>query len=343
MLSVTDYLASQRPGIERMTDHIECPCSVCSQEVNDTDRTIECDLCEKWCHQTCPGGKKNKKNFSDDLFDLVSRNTGNIAYFCPICQASKKTVFKMFRDFAGFKSEMRKEVDALQKNFHELQNSQLEDLKHEIAELKGAVLAQSPPDSHAHQNAQTQSHRPPMQSFDIQNEVHELFEMEKKKNNCVIVGFPENDRKLIRCAPDSDFVNEVCTKLDIEKSVLDVFRDGRVRENMENGREYSRIMKVKFADNAAKTVFLRNFHKYRPSDARFYVRHDQTARQREQDRALRKVLFDLRNQYKDLDICIVIRDGVIINKATGRKFLPPPETRRPAGDVNAGDAVNNEQ
>ena len=89
-------------------------------------------------------------------------------------------------------------------------------------------------------------------------------------------------------------------------------------------------MKVKFADNASKIVFLRNFHKFRPRDSMTYVRHDWTARQRAHDRALRNVLYDLRRKYTD--VSIVIRDGVIIDKGTGRRFVPPPfPCPRPAG------------
>ena len=35
--------------------NIECPCSICKNEVKQDDKSVQCDLCNKWNHIECVG------------------------------------------------------------------------------------------------------------------------------------------------------------------------------------------------------------------------------------------------------------------------------------------------
>ena len=127
--------------------------------------------------------------------------------------------------------------------------------------------------------------------MNIQDEIREDLEKEKKKHNVVLIGVPENNKEQIRCEADRNRVLEICQKLKMPNDrVLDIFRDGMVRQTDLNGREYSRITKVVFASFSDKMQFLKGYKSCLGSDDRGYARHDLTLRQRQEENVLRAEL-----------------------------------------------------
>jgi hypothetical protein len=227
------------------------------------------------------------------VFLAIKENSG-LAYLCPTCEGSKTKVFALYRDFDSFKSELRKEFDDLKASLLSGQTAA------PLANTAGAGAVQP--------------------NVDIQAEVKEALDKEKKRLNAVIVGLPENDLGKVRCSGDEKFVKDICGTLKIAQSdVLDVFRDGKIKES-EGGRQFCRVIKVKFDSWASKLSFLKGFKRCVPSGVKAYVRHDLTFREREEERALKGRLAQYREQFKDAEI--VINRGRIVYKGSKEVFSP---------------------
>lgn len=160
--------------------------------------------------------------------------------------------------------------------------------------------------------------------LDIQAEIHEALEREKKRNNVVIVGHIESDKSVVRCEDDKNFVKNVCGTIGLNVDCIqDVFRDGKLRPDPDpvNGKYFSRIMKVKFENLGSKMDFLKGFRANRPTGSKAYARHDQTHQERLADKALQAKLHSLRDAYPDADL--MIYRGKICNRADKSIFVPP--------------------
>lgn len=95
--------------------------------------------------------------------------------------------------------------------------------------------------------------------------------------------------------------------------IIDVFRNGEVKDSTVDGLPYARIVKVKFCSLSAKLTYMKKFRECKPADekyAKVYVRPDLTFRERVVDKALRDNLFAQRNLNPDSDL--IIRRGKIV-------------------------------
>jgi hypothetical protein len=193
-----------------------------------------------------------------------------------------------YRAFEEYKAEVKVSLDHLQSQISELQRSQ---------------------------------RQPSASPVDIQDEIREAMEREKKRFNVVVVGYPESDTAQIRCAGDKGFVEGICDKINVAKeAVEDVFRDGRVKQ-AEEGRHFARIIKVKFSSWSDKVKFMSNFNRAKPAGSRFYARPDLTYRQRMADNAMREKVKALKGANPGLDI--MIYRGDIVYRATKLPYKEP--------------------
>ena len=129
----------------------------------------------------------------------------------------------------------------------------------------------------------------------------EMWEKREKKNNLVVVGFPEREvSEMEQDRSHLDAVKNVCKELDIpEDSVISTFGDGK----KVSGR--SRIMKVCFKERPVSarrlmltrgTAILRELPNVSNLQRKPYIRIDMTFKERELDRKLQDDLRAKRNQ-----------------------------------------------
>lgn len=285
--STTTASASSATRKTSQTKQHSESCVVCALQVKASESAVQCDLCQKWCHASCPGGKQN---ISTELYKLL--DAAGVCYLCPKCESKKDDVFDSFRHLEEFKKQVDVNLASLQKQMDDVKAS----MQNQIDDLKSKGVQSSPAGAPS----------------DLQSEIKEALDREKKKNFAVIVGLPESDAQAVRSAGDKDFVLKMAHDIGIDATeVEDVFRDGRSRPD-DGNRQYVRIVKIKFKESRSKLNFLKGFARAKDAGLRAYVRHDLTFRQRQEDKALKAELHEKRKQYPNDDL--VIRDGKIISR-----------------------------
>lgn len=149
----------------------------------------------------------------------------------------------------------------------------------------------------------------------LEREVAIAVERENKTLNLVILSHQEPANLGVRNLSDRSFIDS-CDCCEVDKGdILDVFRDGAMRGFIA-GHPYSGIIKIKFANRPSKLKFRRT---KRDSTSLTYVRHDMTARQREQEKALRAELVRQRQENSNADL--VIRNEEIIARPVDHNTL----------------------
>lgn len=147
--------------------------------------------------------------------------------------------------------------------------------------------------------------------------VKEDAEKREKKNNLVVVGFPDVEKdEPSQNVFDKAEMGKICEKLDIPKdSIVSTFREGRTAGN--------RILKVCFADRrvserrmflARATGLIREHDNCKGKKFRPFVRPDMTASERERDYKLRQ---ELRTRRENGELDLIIRNGNIVARPGG--------------------------
>lgn len=117
----------------------------------------------------------------------------------------------------------------------------------------------------------------------------------------------------------------ICDKVGVKREeIVDIFRNGLVKDKTADGKEYSRIVKLKFSSLAAKLIYMKKFRAEKPDDEEYsgtYVRPDLTFRERTADRALRDLLFAQRELNPTADL--IIKRGKIVPRGTTPSSTTP--------------------
>lgn len=271
---------------------VDCECVVCQAIVKSGQDALECTMCQKWCHRYCPTTKQT--NIRDAIYDAHCDQEEDQPWFCPVCKPLLPTVLAAFKDLTAFKIEMEDKMAVFQ--------AQIDELK-KAAAPPAAVHAPVHPSS----------------PINLQDEIHEVLEKERKKLNLVVVGLPETDKKATRSDADKEFVMGVGDAAGVRREdIVDIFRNGLAKEEKTpGGLDYARITKVKFVSLSSKLTFMKKFKGAKPDDDAYsgtYVRPDLTFRERQVDKALRDKLFAQRELDPDADL--IIRRGSIVPRGT---------------------------
>lgn len=188
----TAKVANKTPSVSDVS------CVVCLDEVKEGQDGLECSMCQKWCHRQCPSTKRT--NVRDALYLAHSDADDDQPWFCPVCKPLLPTVLATYREFQAHKLEMDNKMVSIQ--------AQIDDLK------KGAVTRPVATSSIL-----------PGTSVDIQAEIQEVFEKEKKKLSLVVVGLPEEDKSTLRSDADREFLLGMCGRLGFSKKTLLTFSE----------------------------------------------------------------------------------------------------------------------
>ena len=171
------------------TNAADAPCVMCSDAVKADQVRLECDICNKWCHQVCSKG--NYVNFGDSIVAAVEGDDGaSICWFCPKCKMHKETIIAAMRDIGTFKLSFESRLSA----------------------IEVALKADKPP-------SVVQTPGGVSQEL-LQSEISEALERESKKLNLVVVGLPESDKTNQRCDADKVFVKKVAEGLEIGNGTI---------------------------------------------------------------------------------------------------------------------------
>lgn len=273
-------------------------CDQCYCGSEDHSAMIKCTHCEKWIHYECTGLSVS------DISACINELPG--CYACKICYpsltvqqvADYRTKSKSGRLFAFGSGQGGNPASQVQ---HFLNDDQFK-----------AMLAQISKDTIE------------IATKTAMEVVQEFWEKKEKKNNLVVVGFPDKkDSEKEQNAHDRKVVSDICENLGVDpKSVVSTFREGRVPGK--------RIMKVCFGDRqvserrtflAKASDLIRALPECKSQHFRAFVRPDLTAKQREADYQLRG---ELKRRRDSGEQNLVIRNGrIIVKPGTGGGFLNP--------------------
>lgn len=267
-------------------------CKTCRTAVTASQKGVECEVCKTWYHIQC-----QKLSVTD--YNALQRGIPGCCWFCSNCKSDDFVL--SLRESNSLKDQVAALTAVVAQN-----QEAVTKLTETINLLLNNSAAATPPTNGP---------------SDIQSEISEGIERDRKKLNLVIVGLPETDTASIRPNGDRQFVDSLATGLSLPTDhITDVFRDGMVKTSDDPARPYSRILKVKFGNMTSRIQFLKNFRQSKPPDTKFrgtYVRPDLTARQRAADKILKDELRHRREAEPEADL--IIRRG---------KIIPRPRTSR---------------
>lgn len=282
-----------------------------------------CDGCEKFFGQIITNfqdmiGKQTKieeqcKSFESGINKIVQEFTDFKESIGKRVEELKGTTYKEF-------AEMKVQVKKLEKDVNNdstapgMVEGELGELKEQLGELKikySEVLKIGLQESSGTTNLIHTT-----QSMNIQGEVNEKFEREKRKNNLVIFGIAETgDMEVTK-----ERVKNIINIMEIEQDKVKYF--GRVGRNTNGGK--TRVVRIVCEDQETKRKILKGANKLRTVEGydRIYISLDLTKEQQAQDKKLRDKLKDIRVQYKEAKIS---NGAIVLFEDGNKKVLHPTQ------------------
>ena len=68
------------------TRNIKWPCVICNRPVQNNQKALECDACQKWCHLNCDG----RVTLSEYEFYENNQNNPEVQWHCLYCTLKEK-------------------------------------------------------------------------------------------------------------------------------------------------------------------------------------------------------------------------------------------------------------
>ena len=169
------------------------PCMKCAKHVKTSEKAVQCQLCELWIHQVCPGKDKAEEcEVNDEMYkslNLQKTLTGCAYWVCASCASFgarfEKRVNQLARSMTAAEGRLEKHDKAI------------EQLQDDVKKLQTAAkdeAAMAKPDA--------------MKETVTGAVFKEIREREAKRHNIVIHGLPEAPSAIIsNCSIDSSAVS----------------------------------------------------------------------------------------------------------------------------------------
>jgi PHD-finger len=230
-------------------------CKVCLKGVGKKDKSIYCDFCKMWLHQTC-------SKLDDSSFDVLSKS--DQMYFCFTCLP------------------LAKHVIGIEKRIDEAE-ARLKTLEERVQKLESAPTIRPQPLMSIPCAAPTVT----TSTFSDRDEMRDELERESKRKNAVLFGLEQ-----VSSRNDTDVVKQLISDADVEglspDDIVTVFRDGPLYEDK------PRFCKVYCTSIDAKARFIEFINNCRKSETDGFVnlraRPDLSFLQRKRARELRAEL-----------------------------------------------------
>ena len=307
-------------------------CGVCNVVVVENEKAMQCDLCNRWNHNTC-------SSMPDDLYKALrkhdNKNTG-VKWFCKTCEmhfGKLRLEMKAVAERQGIVElkqvtmeaglvEVRREVVELKKEFKEFvkatqQSAESDSIKvvDKIEEIKGEITGMKKSYSEILSSgigaeASLGSLNVPVRNIKV--EVSEVMEREKRKNNLVIFGIEETHDEMAT----REKVNAIINVVGLEESKIKYF--GRVGRIVVGAKP--RLVRVVCEDADTKRRFLKAANKLKTTEnyANIYIAVDLTRVQQAQDKVLRDKLREFKDVHKEAKIN---NSEIVVFEEGNRKVL----------------------
>ena len=343
--------ANKKGGKGQAKDKVDI-CETCSEKVEDGQKGILCDLCEKWFHAKC-------EDIEDREYEILTKqDKGNIHWYCTHCNEKSVDIFKLINalqervkkteteleNLRWDTGKMKREASAIHTRIEEGLKKLDEDLKKteedwlekdENMEKKLINKVKEVVDEQADlQNQKVKELKKEIKQTDgkidglvkIKMEEQEKEQQDKsaRRANVVVFGVEESEEVETegRIAFDKGAMKEIlqsarCGDLEIKQ----IIRLGKREEKKEGEERKPRPLKVVFEEEKSKNEVLEKARTLRKTKhANVFIVQDLTPKERKQ----RKELVTERDQRKSRgEDVIIYQDKVVVR----RKPTPSQQER----------------
>ena len=309
-------------------------CGECKKEVKSQDQGVACDLCGVWFHDKC--GNISQELYQCLMSDSKDKKGTGLHWFCVDCNRVAKKILTSLGglqerqdELEGELVKVRKEINTMskvlegnQKIIEELRKTVdktyaevLEGVKQDVKEIKGdlqTVQGRSYADSLITGKGQEVDGVKPQdnkQRRNMQEQVFEAMEREKRRLNIVIMGVKEGTED-----KDKEMVMELMKVLGLEDAdeVQVMGRIGKVGVK-------PRLIRIKLVnwENRRKVMLRAKQLKDSLGFEHVYICPDLTRKQQEEDKKLRDQVKEFRGKGKHDRV--KISRGQVVGYVGGKK------------------------
>lgn len=287
------------PASKDSKKHKDEECIICCKPA--TDNIMECVWCEARLHAGCA-------KLSEEQCILIGNASSNIVFFCTPCLQALPMTFQSYEGFSLVDSR----ISGVEKSISELQTSALQSLNAELKSLQTITsnLATKIKDlctqnTTLQDQIQTVSSELTAPDLSANSIADELADRKRREANVIVYNLPELPDKSADGAKFTDLCNTV---FGIKVGIVKSLRLGKKQDNksrpflitMESLQHKEMI--------TANSYFLRRHELYKS----VFISPDMTKYQR----GKRKELVEELKRRRIKEPNLVIRDGVIITRAT---------------------------
>ncbi len=224
------------------------PCVTCGVKVKDKDLSLQCEICEGWCHAQC-------EKISEEVLIVLERE--NFHWYCLKCNSGigklfnvvmklqermdvvddyvRKTDGKMVKLREEIMSEMNKAFEKVDRRMNE--TLKVHDITQVIADELKKYDKEDKRDGEEFKKLEKEVNDIKTVMDDqvtrtvmvVKEDVEEALEIERRKMNLIFHGVPETDAE-----QDIEQVAEILSTglhMDFDRHVSTVYRIGRMEEN----------------------------------------------------------------------------------------------------------------
>lgn len=250
-------------------------CTECDNACTD-DGDIECFVCKNWTHKKCA-------NIKEDMYETLSLD--NVQWICSKCLKGKKEVqtktdaqLEKLLDLVPLVHSLKTKLEKIEEGLG------MEKLEEKVEEVVDRKLAEA---------------------------LEEQNEIEKRKDNIIIVNMRESDKTSVEERKQDDLAQArtilgKLTKI-VDDGLTDPVRLGKI------GGNRPRMLRVSVKSIEKKKEIIKKAHEINvgitDKNKRIYINPDLTPKQREKNRELRA---ELSRRVQGGEVNLAIRGGKIV-------------------------------
>ena len=264
-------------------------CPKCKKVCKENDPAVECGICNYWYHIKCG-------NMSEKLYDALQEDKTNIVLFtCPTCKEIAVPLLRSMTELEKRQKKTEEDVEALQRDkLDRSEISQIFQSELEKPETKEKILAHVSES----QEQQKETSAEEMRST-VLNCVLDIQEVEKRKDNIILHGHPEQASQP-GAAAQPDVQSENKEVLDILNKLTplepgDIITCKRLGEKK---ADQSRPILIKLK-SASKVKIMKNLKKLKDISTDLSIRNDLPKRVRERRNQLMETERNSKGAHKD--------------------------------------------
>lgn len=269
-------------------------CPQCNKDVSDSDKGLQCEICEDWHHIKCQSVTELEYKF------LNEHKT--VHWYCATCNKSIASVIKVVSSLKQRQDKIQEQVETLENNVAK-QAAVVDQIKSELIglhqDMKTLQEAQKPGEPHPlwsdlvskQVESKFEKVSVGMNSFQqILDEAKKKQDLEKERDvrshNIIIYRVPEMDSDDERRKADKAFCLELCNEVleqDVEETDFkSIFRIGKKTQG-------NRPLMLQLREKSVKDKIMDSLYKLKDADDKFKnisVTHDFSKEERAQCKLL---------------------------------------------------------